>query len=229
MSAYGGVVRNTSGLISHWRLGEPSGTAVADVLGANGGTLEGVATLAQVGAIAGDSNTSYTFDGSTGYVNCGNNASLQLTTGSLELWCNTESPGNGFRGMAVKANAWGLFLIDGVLGMYDWGTDNTRDTLQDLTDGEWHHVVVTFQSTVVDGTIVYVDGVSVLTTTITVLNNLSPLVIGAGSTATQHYGEFLDEVAVYSSVLTQPQVAYHYNIGANGDDDNGYDNFVQLR
>jgi hypothetical protein len=230
MSAYSNLILGTSGLISYWRLGESSGIAVTDETGANHGVLNGIATLAQNGAITGDANTSYAFDGSTGYVNCGNDVELQLTIGSLEVWCNTESPGSGFRGMAVKANAWGLFLIDGILGMYDWGTDNIRDALLDLTDGDWHHVVVTFQSGESNGTIVYVDGEVALTTTITVLNQSSDLVIGAGSTFSQHYGELLDEVAVYNVVLTPSQVSGHYTIGTSSiEEDNGYDNFVQLR
>jgi hypothetical protein len=60
-----------------------------------------------------------TFNGTSNYVSVGSAENLNLTTGTIEAWIKTPNAGASFRGIAVKAYAYGLFLIDGVLGVYD--------------------------------------------------------------------------------------------------------------
>jgi hypothetical protein len=229
--SYYGTVMNTSGLVAYWRLGEPSGTTVVDAFGTLDGTLTS-GTLGTTGAIVGDSDTAYTFNGTTDVAIVLTHASIELTSGTLEFWFKTASAGAGFRGMVVKKSAWGVFLDDNVLKLYDWGGAAERVTAIDPTDDEWHHIALVFQSGVVNGTILYLDGVSVLTTTITVDSHIIDLTIAAGDTSPpeQRFAGSIDEVALYSSLLSPATVSYHYTAGSTASsEDDDFDNFVQLR
>ena len=205
---YSATVLGTPGLVSYWRLGESSGTSAADTKGGNAGTYSGSVTLGAAGAVAG--NTAASFGGG-GFVNLGNDASLQLGSGTIEAWIKTTGAGSSYRGIVVKQFAWSMFLYENVLVVYDW-TVGQRNTGVNLADGAWHHVATTFQNGVANGTKVYVDGVERLTTTLTVLNQGTGLAIGSGSTyAVQLFNGTIDEVAVYNTVLTPEQIRSHYD------------------
>jgi hypothetical protein len=61
----------TSGPSHYWRLGEPSGSALDEVLGTLNGAIVGGVTQGTAGLLTGDANTAYTFNGSTGKVSLG--------------------------------------------------------------------------------------------------------------------------------------------------------------
>src|SRR5207248_1348122 len=84
------------------RRGEASGTTATDQKGANNGTYAGGVTLGQTGTLPGDSDKAALFNGSTGYVDTTDNASLQLSSGTLELWLKTSNAGSGYRAVAAK-------------------------------------------------------------------------------------------------------------------------------
>ena len=63
-SGYAETIKNTSGLVSYWRMGESSGTTLVDTRGPNNMTLSGSTyTLSQGGAISGDANPGVLFNG----------------------------------------------------------------------------------------------------------------------------------------------------------------------
>jgi len=90
----------------------------------------------------------------------------------------------------------------------------------DLTDGEWHHVVVVRDSDL-GQTRLYVDGVlndsvDITYTTgfdsATAALNLGWLNLDSG----YNFGGSLDEVAIYNKWLSEEEIAEHYNSGAGG-------------
>jgi len=92
-------------------------------------------------------------------------------------------------------------------------------------DGNWHHIVVTYNSTG-SGVLkeLYVDGVSVGTASAP--NNLSydfdRITIGAHGHRWWIFCELLgaiDEFAIYEGVLSTDRVIVHYNAGADSDGD----------
>jgi hypothetical protein len=215
MSAYSDLILATSGLLGYWRLGEGAGTNVVDAFGSLDGTSVN-ATLGATGAIFGDADTAYTFNGTTAYATLTNDATLQLTTGSMEFWMKQGVFG-GFGGVCLKQFSYNIFSNEDKVILYDFGTDTIRDTLVTVSDNAWHHVVLTFQSGVSDGTLIYVDGALELTTSFTQTSEVSAVSIGAGSPAgDQKRPGSLDEVAIYSGILTAVQVAAHYDMGVNG-------------
>ncbi|MBI3985063.1 MAG: DUF2341 domain-containing protein [Candidatus Levybacteria bacterium] len=155
------------------------------------------------------------YDGAGDYVGAGNSSNLQIGTGTMEAWIKTSNAGSGYRGIVVKQSAYGFFLTDNVFTLYDWGAGAGRSSGVNLADGKWHHVAASFQSGVTNGTILYIDGVATLTTTMTVSNQTVSLSFGTGSgTANgQDFNGQIDEVKVYSYVRTSGQVVEDMNAG----------------
>jgi hypothetical protein len=194
--------------VGEWKFDEKSGTSVADSSGnGNNGTLYNTPIWT-----AGKFGSALNFNGSTSYVDLGNAASVQLTTGTIGAWIKTTDAGVNFRAIADKSSAYSLFLSNNVFGIYDWGGAAFRSSGIALNDGKWHFVACSFQSGVANGTILYIDGKSVTTTTMTVTNQVSSLQIGV-NTGTQQFAGAIDQVRVYSYVRTPAQIAYDYNRG----------------
>ncbi|MCU0273776.1 MAG: fibronectin type III domain-containing protein, partial [Acidimicrobiales bacterium] len=204
------------GPVGYWRLGEASGTTATNAIPAGAIGTYTRATLGAPGGIADSTDTAASFSGATsGAVMTTNPTSLQLTEGTIEAWVRTTNPGTDYRGIVVKQQAYGLFVRNGNLVTHSWGgTAGVRDTGIPIADGRWHHVAMTFRSGVTNGTVVYLDGRPVLTTTITVAGQTQRLVIGAGSTGlAQSLNGTIDEVAVYPTVLSPQRIAAHHRAG----------------
>ncbi len=216
--------------VSYWRLGDTSGTTAVDAQGYQDGTYTGGYTLNQTGALSGDTDKAVLFNGSSGYVSVGNPANLKLSTGTMEAWIKTSNAGSGYHDIVEKGSAYDLTMNNNVLGLWDWGGNTFRTTGVNVADGTWHHVVATFQSGVSNGTKVYLDGSLVLTTTITVSNQNSPLWIGACvrsinggcDSGDETFGGTIDDVAVYDSVLSQAQVQAHYDAASTAPAPTGF-------
>jgi hypothetical protein len=163
------------------------------------------------------------FNGSTSYVNCGNDATLKLNKGSLSLMVKTASAGSGFRSLALKSDAYGLFLSNGVLVIYDWFSAATRSTGINLNNNVWRHVVLTFDSAVTNGTKIYIDGSLVLTTTMRVKNQNLGFYIGCNVDTygtLQHINANIDCVKVWDKILSNTEVSQIATDELNGIDIN---------
>lgn len=145
--------------------------------------------------------------GSSQYVNVGNSASVQLSSGTVEAWFNTSGSGSGYHGIITKSYAYSIFLKDDILMLYDWGGGGDRTTAIYPVGPTWHHVAVTFQSGVTNGTKIWLDGNLVLTTTITVSNQSNALYIGGQAGSPTYFTGSIDEVRLsnnqrYSTTFT---------------------------
>ena len=156
-------------------------------------------------------NGFFIFDGTNDYITAGNDASVQISSGTISAWARTSSPGGSFRGIVAKQGAYGLFYADNVLVSYDWNTGSTRSTGLNIADNTWKNVVMTYQSGVSSGTIIYLNGVSILTTTITISDQTSNLFGGAEAVATQYAACQISSFNMYSRVLTAQEVLQNYN------------------
>jgi hypothetical protein len=75
---------------------------------------------------------------------------------------------------------------------------------------------MSFQSGVPDGTVIYLDGQPVLTTTYTVGSSEAPLAIGAGFAGpVQMFQGMMDEVRVWNIVRTPAQIATYRNVSVS--------------
>lgn len=221
--------------IYYWRLGESDGAATAT-------DATGTLNLAYR-----TTNTIYEVEGALG--SCGDfaagapgnttqsGASVVLdasdpfptTAFSIEYWVKgTSGASQSIFSYAASGNNNELLLF-GYQSLNVYLRTNVGTGISS-NDGDWHHMVVTWQSS--DGAlIVYKDGVSVYTGTFKqgqIISNEGGIYlmqeqdnVGGGLDGAQSLNGSLDEVAIYNTVLTGPQVAAHYSAattcGANGD------------
>jgi hypothetical protein len=156
-------------------------------------------------------NGYFIFDGTNDYINFGNSSTLQQSTGSLSAWTKASSPGSGYRGIIAKQGAYGLFYTDSVLVAYDWAADTPRSTGINIADNTWKNVVLTYQSGVSNGTRIYINGVSVLTATITIQSQVANLFGGAEANANQFASCQISSFKMHNRVLTASEVLQNYN------------------
>ena len=200
----------TSGLVFYVDAANPrcypgSGTDLTDTVSGIGASLVG-----GVGFNTSNYGT-FTFDGSNDHINFGNPSSVRLLNGTISAWVKTASPGGGFRGIMAKQFQYGIFYSDSVLVAYDWTAGATRSTGVNIADNNWKNVVMTFQSGVTNGTRIYINGSSVLTTTITSFNDGLNLYGGAEVTAGQYAACSGSIFSLYNRPLTAAEVLQNYN------------------
>jgi hypothetical protein len=206
-----GPIEATDGLIVHLDAGNTRSYSGAGFT-ANGLVGGIVGTLVNGVGFTSSNNGSFIFDGTNDYINFGNNSILYQNSGTLSAWTKTSAPGGGFRGIIARQGAYGFFYNDSVLVAYDWGGNQTRSTGINIADNTWKNVVMTYQSGVNDGTIIYLNGVSVLTTTITISNFPTDYLFGgAEANAGQYAACQISSFNMYSRVLTAQEVLQNYH------------------
>ncbi len=181
------------------------------------------------------------FDGTNDFVDCGNNAPVVISTGTIEAWIKTSDAGSDYRGIVVKQWAYGIFLLDNVFAVFQWSYGGAfYSSGINLADNRWHHVAFSFNSDVTDGSFMYIDGVLTNTFTYTPLHQDVGLAIGKGTIDTdlQNFLGSIDEVRVWNTVRSQSQLQsnmyselagtesglvayYNFNQGVAGDDNTG--------
>lgn len=217
--AYLGLNR---GLVGYWTFDGAdignSGVTAKDKSGnSNNGTLTGANGLPI--SVAGKVGQALSFDGVDDYVPVYNQTIFQLTRGAVSAWIKTGNAGSSYRAIVVKQNAYGMFLKDNVLEIYDWGATLDRTTGINLADNAWHHVLFTFNSGVTNGTFMYIDGVLKLTTTMTVSAQATGLDIACGGLSVgtgdtcdhQFFQGSIDDVRLYNRALSSGEVSRLYN------------------
>ena len=217
---YSSLITATSGLVDYFRLGD-SGTVITDTQGGNNnGAFINAPMLGQPGAIAGDADTAVGFTTGPDY---GRVTRTIGTNFSIEFWFKSG------QGLSTSANWYdGAGLVDGeVSGVSnDFGVslsadgrvmagvgnpDVTISSQTGLNNNAWHHVVMT-RAQATGAITLYIDGVQVSAATggTQLLNGPSDLNFGRIATDMNQYQGSLDEIALYSSVLTPAQVQSHY-------------------
>ncbi|WP_233189025.1 LamG domain-containing protein [Subtercola sp. Z020] len=205
---------------SFWRLGEASGTNVADWVAFNDQVAGSGVTRGAAGAINGDADTASTFPGNdTGF------ASTQTPvtgpqTFSVEAWFKTTTTaggkivgfGNSSTGTSSSYDRHLYMTTDGRLnfGVYN-GNTQVLQSAGALNDGQWHQAIGTLGST---GMQLFIDGVRVGTRTDTI--SAQPYDgfwrIGGDSSwsGSNFFAGDIDDVAVYNQVLNRQQADAHY-------------------
>ncbi|MEU4494504.1 LamG-like jellyroll fold domain-containing protein [Streptomyces sp. NPDC023998] len=217
--------------VAYWRLGETQGSVGTSQAPSRTGLNEIFhrdVQLGQPGAIAGTSDTGVTFQGADSYTELPENTLRASTFLSVELWFKTTEPGVllGFQGGELDAgrpNYSSPLAIDtnGKLrGQFEITGQSVTPMVstQAVTDGNWHHVVLTGAGTTQT---MYLDGASVGSLTGPIDHHeKSNAYLGAGYSSpawdgkptneVRYYTGQMDEVAVYHHALTPTTVAEHY-------------------
>ena len=185
-----------------------SGTAWTDLsAGGNTGTLIGSPTYSS------SNGGSLVFNGSNQYVNCGNATNLQITVGTISAWFNANNGNSSYNSIIAKQYAWSLFVRDNLLVTYDWGNGAERNTGITVGNSTWNYAVMTFTETVgtpSNNAIVYLNGNSVLTTTVRHSNHTTQVQIGEAN-GSQYFGGNISQASIYNRALTAAEVSQNFN------------------
>jgi hypothetical protein len=161
-----------------------------------------------------NAQTALNFDGVNDYVLGTNNNSLDLTQGTIEAWIKTDNAGSEWRAIINKQNAFGIYLHDNKLAIWDMGNWRGIYTNENLADNLWHHIAFSFNNNVTDGSKLYVDGQLVLTTTVGVPISSNSLRVGCSpgtSGPIQHFSGDIDQVRVWNTIRTNADILANYN------------------
>jgi len=226
--SYSGAIGATPGLVNYWRLGEQSGTTLADVAGTSPATLKGGVNLGVPGALEFDPNTAASFDGASG----GASAAVDYSATSkltIEFWLNWAAYAND-DDLALELTPNfnennGGFLVDpnaGDLGgkfgvAIGRGESRNNAYFARPSAGEWHHYAFVFDTTAPAAQQItpYVDGKAVsfeklnsgtgagnfAKSTLAFMSRNASALFGKGS---------LDELAVYNRTLSSGEILNHY-------------------
>ena len=213
LTDYPGALKSTEGLTHYWRLGEAA-SPFADSIGSSSGTGTSV-TAGQPGALARDTNTAISLNGTSSRVTSA--ATLGSTAYTLEGWVNVTSADTNDKGFFGRygSNAGALVYLRGYDGTLALAHNAQRvyssAKIQPL---RWYYVAATW-----DGAhaYLYLDGDLVGTDTVAGApgDGSGTFEIGAygnGAANTFLNGQ-VDEVATRSVAVDQSKLRAEYQAG----------------
>ena len=225
---YSDVVLATPNLGYYWRLGDtPPSTALTNTFGGVNGLYVKGPTLGVAGALASDPDTAVQFDGVNDYATT---PPTIFDNVSIEFWfkstqgIGTSALWNAGAGMVTTninpAKDFGISLRSDGSVVAGAGTNGSADSIVSSSggynNGNWHYVVFTRVKSA-GAMQLYVDAVLVASASSTSGNpgnGAIPFAFGRIQNPPGHYFVgTLDEVAVYSQVLSQATITSHYNAG----------------
>ena len=213
------------GMVLHYTFEDFDGTNVLDRSGmANHGMVHG-----PVRAADGINGSAYAFDGVDDYIDCGGDASLQITSNvTYCAWVrtsNTHPKGQVIVGRRTGDTAYqiGSHLSQSSSGPAHFGVcsdffEPARTTASwgyPINDGAWHHVAGTYEANT--AVTIYVDGVRRGQNTTNVFPSLNarvlPVYVGRKNANEAHFSGVIDDVQIYASALSPNEVSSVYESG----------------
>lgn len=223
----------------YWRLGETVGTTAADTSGnGNTGTYTGTYTLGQSSLLSSDSSDASVSVGSasaSGYIQSSYSAPwVAGSKVSIECWAKWTAQGdadttNGGAGIFATAGTnTHLYLTINTQASASGSAGDvwfTPDRLSASPACTWtgattkagtHHYVLTFDEAA-DTAELFVDGVSKGTKTVTTAYSTAETqTFKAGDDGLTQWQGLVDEVAVYTRILSAAEIQQHFYAGATG-------------
>jgi signal peptidase I len=214
----------------YWRLDDTTGTTINDSGTANrdGTLLAQTYAFNQTGALTSETpNKAMSFTIASITANASN---VAPSTFSVEAWVKTTSNtggrilGFGNTNGQNPATTMDRQLYMAPTGKVYFGVGAAKTTVASngaINNGAWHHVVGTY-TTGANGMKLYVDGVFQNQTTATAASYTGYWRAGAehltgwtGNPTDDYFDGSLDELAVYSDVLTPAEITSHFTNAAN--------------
>jgi len=199
---------NDPNLVGFWSLDESSGIHAVDWSGHdNHGDFVGEPLW-----VDGYDGGGLELDGNS-WVDCGTTATLQIAGPiTIACWVKPAALG-GDQGFAGLNGSYAFKVSD-----FDSSDDHLRFTTPGVLDhdaynailnnGEWQHIAVTFEPNQAGGAVFYINGTEADRLDASAMNEGSgPFLIGNNQWADQEYHGLIDDVRVYSKVLTAEEIA----------------------
>ena len=202
------------GPVSYWRLDETSGTNAADQQGTNAGTYTPTFTLNQAGALGGSGDSDAAVLCTNGYVNAPTFSPF-VSGGSqtFEGWANTADAGNLVLFGGTAAAGPSLFF-DTLTTLSFYPQNSAAVTWDSVWPGYnvWVYWAFTWNDSTKTGEL-FINGVSQTAKTCTQAYGTPGTFQLANLKSGHAFFGYLDEYAVYSSILSATQIANHYTAG----------------
>lgn len=227
---------NFLGLVGWWTFDGPN--MLSNVRDKSGQNNNGYLKLGASGNTAtttssGRVGQALVFDGTDDYVRVpDDDTTLDFDTSdlSISLWYKRDVAGTGNRDFISKyaSNSTGAgykfrFTTNALTLLLDDDTDQATPQTNYTSYSTWNHVVVTVDRDVASGITFYINGTtsactgncSYTLTNIDTLLNTKAMCIGCrdGDDAGEYWMGNIDDVRMYSRVLSATEVKYLYNIG----------------
>jgi hypothetical protein len=206
-----------TGLVSHWKLDETSGTTAKDSAGGNNGTLIGNATWTE-GWLSG----AVEFDGEGDYIDCGNSSTFDLRDAvTLSAWVKPDLDfaypnwsGIIHKGSVVDFDTFAFYYDGRTNRQLGFKTGDTSPNTwypipaPDLFDGDWHHAAAVYDGSTKS---IYLDGELLGTAASTgqIRTSNGRCLLGAGrdyNPPTHYVAGKLDDARIYSWALMQEDI-----------------------
>jgi len=195
------------GLVGYWHFDEGTGTTAYDATGIGGnGTFSNAPTW-QVNANC-KAGTCLSFNGTSNFIQLSTLPSYKNAV-TVSAWVNHSASSDWDD---IVAGGCGDLLFGFSNNYLSFGgqcnTPMTMTTYVSNINSAWHHVVGTYNGSTVN---VYVDGVSVASSSKSgVFTTFTPK-IGGTSAGSENYTGFIDEVRIYNRALSASEVLGMYN------------------
>ncbi|MEA3225310.1 MAG: LamG domain-containing protein, partial [Planctomycetota bacterium] len=208
----GAGVGNAGSLVGYWSFDDIQGTVVRDQSGTgNDGAINGNPL-----SIEGPFGKALQLDGISDYVDCGNAESLNITEKlTVSAWVKTVDAGEPAAGQmggqnhyVSKHNSYQFKHRTNLLifAIWDGGPHATRISIDNSFNGEWRHIVGTYDGSVLK---TYVDGALEGEASHEGSIDLNGLNVAIGRNPNQDDQNFegaIDEVRIYARDLSASQV-----------------------
>jgi hypothetical protein len=162
------------------------------------------------------------FDGASDYLSLGSATGLPSTVLTMCAWIVVRGTDGVVVswGSATSGYARGIRLNAGVLEFFGHGTATASSGSADLRDTFFHHVVVTLDTSRPQQLEFFVDGSPVATAnpgSALYAPGTAALYVGQHVDGTRRFGGNIDEVAIYSAVLSDAAIQSIYLLGGTHD------------
>jgi len=205
-----------NGLVSFWTFdnADIDGDTVKDIVGDNDGIMQG-----DPKSVPGKINQALEFDGSSTFVDCGSDDSLNLTDAiTIELWMMPNSAGEGGANAgpickAIDGGSWAYQLRYNAPGsfmgfQFNAGGSKWISVQEMLEPEEWHHITGTYDGS---DAVCYLNGEEADRLSIPAINSSSdPLLIGQDGWLNVFDG-VVDEVRIYDRALSETEVKQNFS------------------
>ena len=208
--------------IGWWKFDDASGTTAVDSSGnGNDGTLNGNDHGHGHGNgnggtdqwITGAVGGALDFDGRNDYINCGNDQSLGITGTQITVaaWVRWDS-NDAWSAIAMRTSSgnwddgYGLYAhSDGTVNFYVTKYNRNRAVKAFSADGQWHHIVGTYDGSSVR---IWVDGVEGTPDSYSgdISNANDDFEIARGTSNRYNFNGAIDDVCIYDHVLTTGEI-----------------------
>ncbi len=208
-------------LVGYWSFDSYNTTGIHDnSTYTNFGTFNGGLSTSDI--TAGKYGKALDFDGDNAFVDCGNDASLNITNEiTIEAWVKADTITAWDCIVMKESDNWdgyGIYFDDSIgwLAFYVGGYA-TNTAWVTISTGSWHHIVGTYDKNAgSDQVKLYKDGIEggyPDTYTGSISTNTEPLVIGADSDGNYPFNGAIDEVRIYNRALSPEEINASYNTG----------------